>query len=221
MEKLSKLGAIAIGILLVLGSCQDNLDKALVPEADPAEAAVTYEIELIRGADKEELALAGSFLSESSSNGKTQFHFGTDYVSIDAVEYTNLDGVGIVITYDGDEKNGDELSLILAADEHNKLITYYEHDRRDRGDTYEVRVYHEGVAWFSAEVDKNTEEIINYVIFETKSDDDSEEEGIGFYDCLGIAISACLDDSQCAFMCGILWKYCLSSIALACALVAI
>ena len=221
MKKLIKLGTIALGLLLVLASCQDDVDKALVPEAEQAEEAVTYDIDLIRTANKQEVAVAEQFLKKSNQFGKTHFHLGEDYDALDVVEYNNLDGKGIVLTYADEDKSGSELSLILATDEDNKLITYYEHDRRDRGDTYEIRVYHEGVAWFSAEVDKNTEEIINFVIFETKSDNDSEEEGVGFYDCLGIAISACLDDSQCAFMCGIMWKYCLSSIALACALVSI
>ncbi len=218
MKKLSKLVAVATGVLLALASCQD--DKVLMPEVEPVEEAVIYEIMLIRGADKQELALAGSFLSEISPHGKTAFQFGDNYDAVEVVEYTNLDGKGIVITYGNETKNGDDLSLILAADENNKLITYYEHEKRCLGDTYEVTVYHEGIAWFAAEVDTEAEDVINHVIFETKSGGNNGSEGISFSECLGIAISACLDDSQCAFMCGIMWKYCLSSIALACALVA-
>ncbi len=218
MEKLSKLVAVVVGALLAMASCQD--DKVLSPEAEPAEEAVTYEIKLIRWADKQELALAGSFLSEKVPNGKTAFHFGEDYDTVDVVEYTNVEGKGIVITYGSGSKNRDELSLILAADENNKLITYYEHERRDLGDTYAVTVYHEGIAWFAAEVDAEAEDVIDHIVFNTKSGGNNESEGVSFSECLGIAIGACLDDSQCAFMCGIMWKYCLSSIALACALVA-
>ncbi len=220
MKKLIKLGTIALGLLLVLASCQDDVDKALVPEAEQAEEAVTYDIDLIRTANKQEVAVAEQFLKKSNQFGKTHFHLGEDYDALDVVEYNNLDGKGIVLTYADEDKSGSELSLILATDEDNKLITYYEHDKRDLGDTYEVTVYYEGVAWFYAEVQKNTEEIINYTIFEIKSGGD-DDGGITFSECMGAAIGACLDDPECAFMCGILWKWCLSSIALACALVAL
>ena len=220
MEKFSKLSVFALGVLLFLTSCQDDMDKALTPESDHAEEMVTYDIALIRDANKPEVDLTSHFLASSSQYGKTHFNFGDDFISQDVVEYTNLEGKAVVLTYDDEEKNEDELSLILVADEENKLITYYEHDRKDMGSTYQVTVYYEGHAWLFAEVEKSTEEVINYTIFDTKSDDD-DDNGVSFFECMGAAVGACLDDPECAFLCGILWKWCLGSIALACALVAI
>lgn len=222
MKKLSKLIVIALGLLLMLASCRDDVDKTLIQETNQDESVVTYEIDLIRTADKQEFALTKTFLVSNHHYGKTHFCFDDDYDSMDVVEYTNLKGKGIILTYDDENKNCDELSLILVANEDNKLITYYEHDKKDHGDTFEVTVYHEGNAWFYAEVQKNTEKILNYTIFGAKSGGgDDDGGGISFSECMGAAIGACLDDPECAFMCGILWKWCLSSIALACALVAL
>ena len=39
-------------------------------------------------------------------------------------------------------------------------------------------------------------------------------------ECAKMAVSACVNDGGCAFMCGIVWQYCLGSIGLACAYVA-
>lgn len=38
-----------------------------------------------------------------------------------------------------------------------------------------------------------------------------------FIDCFRTALYACLQDPECAFLCGILWRQCIAAIAAACA----
>jgi len=36
--------------------------------------------------------------------------------------------------------------------------------------------------------------------------------------CIDIAVTACASDAWCAVMCGVTWQYCLSAIAVSCAI---
>ncbi|MCF6213959.1 MAG: hypothetical protein L3J45_08040 [Flavobacteriaceae bacterium] len=123
-----------------------------------------------------------------------------------------MPGKAIVLKYKkGVAKSNSEKSLILVIGEENEIITNYEHEKIDNGNTYTIRTYKEGNEWFNAEVDKNTEEIISFS-FSSKV-----MNKMTFWECAKMAVGACVNDGECAFMCGIVWEYCLGSIGLACA----
>lgn len=221
MKKTLYLFAIVAGVFLLNTSCSDEAVECLLVDPQQEAEEVTYDIETIRGPSEEEVLLANLFLAEHAAGGKTHYQHDDDYSAMDVVEYTNLEGKAIVLTYDQTDKSSRELSLILVAKEDNKLITYYEHEKKDKGQAYHVSIYYEGRELLFAVVDKETEEVLQYTLFNVKSDEEDNSGGVSFSECVGTAVAACLDDPECAFMCGIIWKWCLGSIALACLLVAL
>ncbi len=216
MKKHIYLNAVLIALLLFAASCNDETGPDPLPPSDVCLFDETYDIKAIRSAQKPEKELVHGFLKESQVGGKTHFNPDDDFTEMAVVEYTNLEGSSIVLTYEDADKNSDELSLILVADEENELITYMEHNRMIQGDTEQVYIYLEGQMWLSALLDSETEDVLDFSFHGGKSDDDEQEESWTFAECLDITVSACLEDPSCAFICGIIWKYCLGSIALAC-----
>ena len=99
----------------------------------------------------------------------------------------------------------------MVVDGENKIITNYEHEKIDNGKTYIVKTFKEGIGWFTAEVEKDTERILDLAF------DRTDSARMPFWECAEMAVGACVDDGECAFMCGIIWQYCLGSIGLACA----
>ena len=71
---------------------------------------------------------------------------------------------------------------------------------------YTIKTFKEGQEWFTAEVDKKTEQIIS---FNFSSNISAE---MSFWECAEMAVGACVNDGECAFICGIIWQYCLGSI---------
>ncbi len=203
------------GLLLFATSCKDDDSEDLMTTPETCIFGETYDIRQIRSAEKQEVEMAYAFLQDNQAHGKTHFNPDDDYIEKVVVEYTNLEGKAVVLTYDDEDKDGDELSLILVADEENELITFFEHDRKVLGDTYQVSIYLEGAMWLYALLDKDTEDILDFSFYGGKSTD-NEEESMTFNECVAMAVTACLDDPECAFICGIIWKYCLGSIAIAC-----
>ena len=76
-----------------------------------------------------------------------------------------------------------------------------------------IKTYKENIEWFVAEVDKNTDEIISFNF--------NSNANMSFWECAEMAVGACVNDGECAFICGIIWQYCLGSIGLACAYVSL
>ncbi len=181
-------------------STNENINEQIVK---------SYDIEEIRVANKEEVKLTLDFINKHNLN--------IDVNNPEVVNYTELPGKSIVLNYTNKiERSNSVKSLILVVSEENEIITYYGHEKIDNGKFYTVNTYKEDKKWFVADVDKESEEIIkiNFVADNTGKD-------VTFWECAEIAVSACVNDGSCAFICGITWQYCLGSIGLACAYVSI
>ncbi len=204
--------------LVAFISCNDEI----LPEVeDLEEKQEYYDIEIIRPPCDDETATLSEFISSAEQLDLTFMKYDHSYHNAEVVEYTGLEGKSIVVGYnDPAEKDGTESSLILLADQDNQRLTYYEHIRKDMGQTYKVRIYHEGREWLVSTVDKHSGEVLE-ISYLNSSKNEDEDEKISFNECAKIAIDSCVEDKSCAFTCAVLWKYCLGAIALACFLVTV
>ncbi len=219
MRSHCKLIICVIAFAAVSVSCSDDTTRIEETERQPGQEL--YDIELIRRTNVEEKQLVAEYFSQEGFANKTHLNFDAGYREALVAEYTGLEGRSIVLTYDSfSDKDGTEVSLILIADGENRLVTHYEHVKKDAGSTTVVTVYHEGVEWFVSHIDKETGEIIDLSFGSgLKTADDDDEQGMTFAECALMAIEACVEDAGCAFMCSVTWKYCLGAIAAACLIV--
>lgn len=208
-----------IVLALVSVSCSDDTIREDEAVFQPKQAL--YDIELIRSTSPGEKQLVSDFLRREDFANHTHLKLDEGYREASVVEYTDLEGKSIVLSYDNvPEKDDSEVSLILIADEENRVMTHYEHIKKDAGSAYLITVYNEGVEWFVSTVDKATDEVLDFSFGSSlKKGGDEEEQGMTFAECALMAIEACVEDAGCAFMCGVMWKYCLGAIALACLVV--
>ncbi len=123
------------------------------------------------------------------------------------VNYNGLTGKSVVIDYEDRSENLDK-SLIFILSENNNVDTYLKYNIRWENEIGYVDVTTEDKSFMSAEV-SSSYEVINLSF--------NKIHGDGSYlDCLDGAVSACVNDGECAFICGIIWKYCLGAVATAC-----
>lgn len=136
------------------------------------------------------------------------------FEDIKAVEYTNLYGKSFVLDYKGDDHLYSN-SLILIFDENNDITSFINYSKEQYNEYISIiKTDINEEKWFRAEINNLTDEIINIEVYGEK-----EEKTLdNFVDCVKIAVTSCVNDGECAFICGIIWKYCLGSIGIACAL---
>ncbi len=218
MKKIVLILTVVLLTLLVFQSCKkeysfEQQNNAEIPDAN-LQCDKTFDIADIRTINSIERELVSDFLSKNSSINKVAFEKGDIFEVPEVVTYTNLPGKSIVLKYkNGNNKTHYEKSLIIVVDNKNKIITSYEHEKFDNGKTYIVKTFKEGIEWFIAEVDKDTDKLINFSF--------NKNVKMSFWECAEMAVSSCVNDGECAFICGIIWEYCLGAIGLACAYVAI
>lgn len=102
----------------------------------------------------------------------------------------------------------DSSFVIIMSDEDDNFIDYY----------IDIKVLIEGnqIGFYSS----NT--LVASILFDPVGLNEIEyivysPGGSDFIRCFRTALNACLQDPECAFLCGIVWKQCLSAIAAACA----
>lgn len=193
----------------VVTSSDINSDNFINDESDAfnldSSKDVTYDIDEISPIYEEENL--NRILDSISSYSLKDFNLP------EKVTYTNLEGNAIVLTKkEVSEPNNVKENLILLVDSNFELISYTERFESSVEDgMYTVKVKQEGSDLFEADVSSETGEIINY----------RNQADIGFWECLSVVADACIQDSECAFLCGIIFEYCLGAIVLACLYVSI
>ncbi len=197
---------------LIIISCSEDtpISSENLEELQPVDKY--FDIEKLKSANNEEIDLISKFITQNFSSKNTTSKINSKFDKPEVVSYTNLPGKTIVLNYKNDGvKDISERAIILVVNEDNEIITNYKHKKIDYGSYYTVKTYIEGNKWFNAKIKKDCEEIIE---FNLKS---GVSLKTSFRECAETAVKACVNDGECAFICGILWKYCLGSIGLACA----
>lgn len=210
MKNILKFSVVMFLSIILFGCSNDNTEI----QDTNQQISKSFDIVGIKIANAAEENLISNFLSQSDFTNKTSFKTGDIFEVPEVVTYTNLTGKSIVLKYKSENnKTNYEKSLILVVNNEDEIITNYEHEKIDNGNSYTIKTYKENIEWFVAEVDKNTDEIISFNF--------NSNANMSFWECAEMAVGACVNDGECAFICGIIWQYCLGSIGLACAYVSL
>ena len=220
MNNLFKLVILVFLSFFIISCSEDSIvasdEQNQTLENKLEQNSKSFDINSIRPANNQELNLISTYFDNSNLTGKKNQKISNDFENPEVVSYTNLPGKAIVLKYKQFNKSNSEKSLILVVGEANEVITEYEHEKIDQGDNYTIKTLKEGLEWFTADIDKDTEEIIR-LNFSPNVD----SKKMSFLECAEMAVGSCVNDGECAFICGIVWQYCLGSIGLACAYVTI
>lgn len=169
-----------------------------------------FDIEEIRDAEMDELDVIYTLLAELNISKNL-------FKSFETVQYTDLPGKSFVLKYNEkyNENNKGENSLLLVLDEYNSMLTYLEHkEEKIDEDKSQILVTIEDEYLYKADMNNKTNSIINLDV----NQQPTRTTLGGRMDCIRDSINACVDDSWCAFLCGITLPYCVSAIILACIL---
>lgn len=201
-------GVLAITVIM-LGACFSCTQEAETEAVIDSEASklkiAKINIESIEKANNDELNLVTNFLNDILLTKNVIINFNPNSSTLETVRYTELEGKALVLSY----KNDPEKSFIFIVYGNNEITTWFKHEKIDYENSFMVKTYIEQNEWFIAEVDKNTEELISFNLL-------THSNAKSWWECASSAVSACANDGECAFMCGLVAKYCLGAIGIAC-----
>lgn len=168
------------------------------------ELNVPFEISDMRPLVDNEVDAVSKFLSTKKGS--------FDLEEAQFVSYEDLQGNSVFIpTYDEDNKSNYDIvkTTLLFLDDEQNIIDYAIHEQIAKEFTLEINIYNSQKKVINTIVDKETFEIleVNYLNDSSKG---------GWSACASCAAKSCANDGECAFICGIIWKECLSAIAVAC-----
>jgi len=198
---------IIVIILTVFYSCQtDNGFQEIEPSNElPKES----DISSIMLANEEE---AGHILSLLSNNLRGE----KNPTSIEIVNYESQKDVETYfVNYDQPEE---EYSIIIQANSQMDSFDLIEYSLVEYSNFSLVTITNFKGATMKLKIDKLTEEIVS---FESNVSSFRTSEKMGFWECVEVAVSSCVSDGECGFICGIIYRYCLGAIGTACAVHAV
>lgn len=214
MKKLNQKLSTVVFLLIVLFSCNENEIHKDLAEDEVTDLSVVG-IESIRNATSHEIDIAIKFLSDYSVSNNKDIKI-TDFEEVEIVTYTDMPGKTFILNF-SNEGNYNSHSLIVVVGLEDEIISAIEYVKVENNDTYSVSLNYGSFEFLTAEISKEGDTMLNYN-FKTNP---KGRMATSWGECMETAASACVSDGECAFLCGIIWQYCIGALVTACTYIAL
>ncbi len=199
-----KLFVLVVLIVVINGCSTNSLENNKKELDNVSELNSPIPIQEIRELTEEEKKLSSKYLSQIDS--KSIYHYDESTIT----SYKDINGYSIFISVSNEAKfDQNETTFILFMNQNKKIVDYAIFEKIENNVIDEINIYNNFGKFLTVSINNETNEMVSAEIFK------SGAKG-SWSNCVECAVSSCVNDGECAFMCGIVYKQCLGAIGVAC-----